>query len=72
MKECRSCLDLKEESEFYITSKFADGKYRDSVCKKCRNIMRYQKKPTKEEKIKKWCERLEKVWNMGEWLKSKK
>lgn len=72
MKECQKCFEFKEESEFYITSSYQDKGYADSICKKCRQHLRKYGEPTKEEKIKKWCKELEKVWNMGKWLKERK
>lgn len=72
MKECQECREFKKEDEFYITSHTSHKKYYDSVCKKCRNAQRYQVKPTKEEKIKKWNEEFKKVWSMGKWLKKRK
>lgn len=72
MKECQECREIKEEDEFYITSSYEGKDYFDSVCRKCRQYLRKFGKPTKEEKIEKWNEKVNKVWSMGKWLKKQK
>lgn len=74
MKECVKCLEKKKNSEFYITKtyEFSNAKYYDSVCKQCRHTQRRKARFTKEEKIKKWNEKVNKVWSMGKWLKKNK